>query len=182
VYVPPYARTESSRTVSLHLKIGDKEPCNTATFRVMIARRKQEPIENENCINCMPPYFHNGMTDIKGATRTRYLAYRTPQRRILSKSGKAETDQSHSLWLATGNLNRPSLVTFFLAFLGTQITRHVKAVKVETEKYRMIDFEKRRKFEAHWLEARLSGLGKRGGISSRRRSSCDKNHSILSHP
>jgi hypothetical protein len=116
-----------------YLKMGDKEPCNTATFNVMIAMRKQEPIENENCNNCMPPYFHNGMTDIKGATRTRYLAYSTPQRRILSKSGKTETDQSHSLWLATGNLNRPrppdTLVAFFLAFLGTQITRQVRAVE-----------------------------------------------------
>jgi hypothetical protein len=83
--------------------------------------------------------------------------------------------------------DRKSQQTFFsnilpYFFLGTQITRHVKAVEVEAEKYRMIDFEKRRKFEAHWLEARLCGLGKRGGISSRRRSSCDKNHSILSHP
>jgi hypothetical protein len=85
-----------------YLKMGDKEQYNTATFRVMIARRKQGPIENENRINCMPPYFHNGMTDIKGATRIRYLAYSTPQRRMFSRFGKAETDQSHSLWLATG--------------------------------------------------------------------------------
>ena len=115
-------------------------------------------------LNSMPPYFHNGMTDTKDATRTRYLAYSTPQRRIPSKFGKPETDQSHSLWIATGNLNRPgppdTLVTFFLAFLGTQITRHVRAVEVETEKYRMIDFEKRRQFEAHWPEAILIGLRK----------------------
>jgi hypothetical protein len=28
-----------------YLKKGDKEPCNTATFRVMIARREQEPMK-----------------------------------------------------------------------------------------------------------------------------------------
>jgi hypothetical protein len=120
-----------------YLKMGDKEPCNTATFRVMIARRKQEPIEHENCINCMPPYFHNGMTDIKGATRTRYLAYSTPQRRILSKSGKAETDQvaqpmagdrkSQQTWTSRHFSN------ILPCFLGTQITRHGRAVEVETE-------------------------------------------------